>query len=200
MTAMTAPEAVWGLVLAGGKSRRMGSDKALLRQDGETQLSRAVKLLQEQLPRVFVSTRAEQDGDTERGKFERIVDRYDDMGPLAGILSAMDSNSEVSWLVLACDLPNIDAATIQYLLDHCSPEHVATAFNSVHDGLPEPLCAIYRPPARPIIDTFVAQNIICPRKILINSDTHLLTQPNPGALHNINSPDDLAGTAIETAR
>ena len=42
---MTAPEAVWGLVLAGGKSRRMGSDKALLMQDGETQLSRAVGLL-----------------------------------------------------------------------------------------------------------------------------------------------------------
>ncbi len=196
---MRAPEAVWGLVLAGGKSRRMGSDKALLRQDGETQLSRAVNLLQDRLERVFVSTRAEQDGDAERGKFARIVDRYDDMGPLAGILSAMDSNNEVSWLVLACDLPNIDPATIQYLLDHCSPEHVATAFNSVHDGLPEPLCAIYRPPARPIIDAFAEQGIICPRKILLNSDTHLLEQPHPGALHNINSPDDLAGTAIDSA-
>jgi len=195
---MTAPEPVWGLVLAGGKSRRMGSDKALLRQDGETQLSRGVSLLREQLGRVFVSTRVEQDGDAERGKFARIVDLYDDLGPLAGILSAMDTNNEVSWLVLACDLPNIDATTIEYLLSQCSSEHVATAFNSVHDGLPEPLCAIYRPPARPIIDGFVERGIICPRKILLNSATHLLTQPNPDALHNLNSPDDLAGTAIET--
>ena len=68
----------------------------------------------------------------------------------------------------------------------------------MHDGLPEPLCAIYRPQARPIIDGFVERGIICPRKILLNSATHLLTQPNPDALHNLNSPDDLAGTAIET--
>ena len=56
---MTAPESVWGLVLAGGKSRRMGSDKALLLQNGETQLSRAVALLEAQLERVFVSTRGD---------------------------------------------------------------------------------------------------------------------------------------------
>ncbi len=196
---MTAPEPVWGLVLAGGKSRRMGSDKALLRLDGETQLSRAVKLLREQVKRVFVSTRADQADDAERGKFEQVVDRYDDMGPVAGILSAMDAHSEVSWLVLACDLPNIDDATIAYLLQQCSADHPVTAYESVHDGLPEPLCAIYRPASRAVIDDFVEQGIICPRKMLINSATHLLAQPNPGALHNINSPEDLAGTGIETA-
>lgn len=196
---MTAPEAVWGLVLAGGKSRRMGSDKALLLQDGETQLSRAVGLLAEHVDRVFVSTRADQAGDAERSKFEQIVDRYEDMGPVAGILSAMDSNKEVSWLVLACDLPNIDDATLAYLLKECSAEHPVTAYESIHDGLPEPLCAIYRPDARAMIDGFVEQRIICPRKMLINSDTQMLAQPNPGALHNINSPEDLAGTGIDAA-
>ena len=196
---MTAPEPVWGLVLAGGKSRRMGSDKALLKQDGETQLSRAVNLLRKQVDRVFVSTRADQADDAERGKFEQVVDRYDDMGPVAGILSAMDANSEVSWLVLACDLPNIDDATIAYLLQQYSADHPVTAYESVHDGLPEPLCAIYRPEFRAVIDDFVKQGIVCPRKMLINSDSNLLAQPNPGALHNINSPEDLAGTGIETA-
>ena len=196
---MTAPESVWGLVLAGGKSRRMGSDKALLLQDGETQLSRAVGLLGERRERVFVSTRADQSGDAERSKFDRVVDRYEDMGPVAGILSAMDSNGEVSWLVLACDLPNIDDATIAYLLAQCSAEHPVTAYESIHDGLPDPLCAIYRPASRSVIDGFVEQGLVCPRKMLINSDIHLLTQPNPGALHNINSPEDLAGTGIESA-
>ena len=194
---MTAPEPVWGLVLAGGESKRMGSDKALLVQDGETQLSRAVSLLEAHLDRVFVSTRTEQAGDPERSKFAQVIDRYDDMGPVAGILSAMDSNSEVSWLVLACDLPNIDDATIACLLEQCSVDHPATAYESVDDGLPEPLCAIYRPESRAVIQRFVEQQIICPRKMLIKSDTHLLTQPNPGALHNINSPEDLAGTRIE---
>jgi molybdopterin-guanine dinucleotide biosynthesis protein A len=196
---MKAPETVWGLVLAGGKSRRMGSDKALLVQDGETQLSRAVSLLAEHVDRVFVSTRADQAGDAERSKFEQIVDRYENMGPVAGILSAMDSNTEVNWLILACDLPNIDDATLACLLEQCSAEHPVTAYESIHDGLPEPLCAIYRPDARAMIDGFVEQGTICPRKMLINSDTHLLAQPNPGALHNINSPEDLAGTGIDAA-
>jgi molybdopterin-guanine dinucleotide biosynthesis protein A len=191
---------VWGLVLAGGKSRRMGSDKALLKLDGKSQLQRAVDLLETHVDRVFVSARPEQADDPERAQFAQIIDRYTDMGPVAGILSAMDSNGDVSWLVMACDLPNVDAETIRYLLQNCSAEHPATAYRSSHDSLPEPLCAIYRPDARKMIHRFVADGIICPRKMLLNSATHLLTQPNPAALHNINSPEDLAGTGIELAR
>lgn len=193
---MTVPEPVWGLVLAGGKSRRMGSDKALLRRNGETQLSRTVALLETQLERVFVSTTVAQADDAERSQFEQIIDRYEDVGPVAGILSAMDTNADVSWLVLACDLPNIDRATIAYLLENFSPDHPATAYRSTYDDLPEPLCAIYRPEARAVIDSFIDQGMHCPRKILIKSKTHLLAQPNPAALHNINRPEDLAGTGI----
>lgn len=194
---MTAPETVWGLVLAGGKSRRMGSDKACLVHDGVTQLDRAMKLLNTHLENVFVSTRSDQVDDPVRRNYEQIIDGYSNLGPVAGILSAMDRNSQVSWLVLACDLPNIDDATIAFLLDNVSAKHIATAYRSVHDDLPEPLCAIYRPESRAIIDSFVENGANCPRKILINSETHLLEQPNPGALHNINSPEDLAGTGIE---
>lgn len=194
---MTAPESTWGLVLAGGKSRRMGSDKASLVRAGETQLDRTMKLLGVHLDRVFVSTSPDQVDDPVRRNYEQIVDGYVDLGPVAGILSAMDKNSQVNWLVLACDLPNVDDATISFLLENASAEHIATAFRSVHDDLPEPLCAIYRPESRSVIDLFVSKGANCPRKILINSRTHLLEQPNPGALHNINSPEDLAGTGIE---
>jgi molybdopterin-guanine dinucleotide biosynthesis protein A len=191
------PESIWGLVLAGGNSRRMGKDKASLTLNGETQLSRAVRLLQSHTDQVFVSTSKEQQSDPLRQSFETIVDAYENMGPLAGILSAMDKNPSVSWLVLACDLPAIDDQTISYLLQNASPNHPATAFRSIHDNLPEPLCAVYRPAARPIIDQFVADGFRCPRKILINSATMLLDQPSPGALHNINSPEDLSSTQIK---
>ena len=196
---MTAPERVFGLVLAGGESRRMGSDKASLVRDGRTQLERAIGLLEEHLEHVFVSTRPGQGDDPLRSRFSQIVDRYDDLGPVAGILSAMDEHPGAAWLVLACDLPNIDSATIGYLLDGASAEHPATAYISVRDGLPEPLCAVYRPAARPIIERYVADGIKCPRKMLINSPTCLLEQPNPGALHNINTPEDLDGTGIDLA-
>ena len=194
---MKVSDSLYGLVLAGGKSRRMGTDKAALLSRGETQLGCAVHLLKSSLKKVYVSTNVAQSDDPVRRDFELIVDRYEDMGPLAGMLSAMDIFPTQSWLVLACDLPNLDEKTIECLLQNWSEVHPVTAFESVVDGMPEPLCAIYRPAARPIIDIFVAQGIKCPRKILLNSPTCLLTQPNPGALHNINRPEDLAGTSIE---
>lgn len=196
---MSVPEPVYGLLLAGGESRRMGHDKASLKVAGETQLERAARRLGEHVERVFVSARAEQADDPLRGRFDCIVDRYDDLGPVAGILSAYDEHPGVSWLVLACDLPNIDAATLEFLLQHASATRPFTAFISVEDGLPEPLCALYRPPGGALLRGFVDEGLKCPRKMLIRSDTCLLEQPRPGALVNVNRPEDLEGTGIELA-
>lgn len=196
---MPVHDPVWGLVLAGGESRRMGSDKALLKRGGHTQLSRSVELLERHVERTFVSARAEQADEPERSRFPQIVDRYSGIGPVAGILSALQEKQNVSWLVLACDLPNVDDATIDFLLRHRSPDYPFTAFRSSYDELPEPLCAIYRPESRVIIEDFVQNGIICPRKMLIRSDTHLLQQPDPSALDNVNTPDDLVRTGIKAA-
>ena len=51
---------IWGLVLSGGMSKRMGQDKALIEIDGNTQLNKTYTLLQNHLPEVFVSSRADQ--------------------------------------------------------------------------------------------------------------------------------------------
>ena len=110
----------------------------------------------------------------------------------AGILSAMDSEPQAAWLVVACDLPNLDNETIRYLLEQRSLTQPFTAYRSSSDSLPEPLCAIYNPSARPIVDEFVAAGIHCPRKIMLRSDTRLLEARNPKALDNINTPDDLS--------
>ncbi len=196
---MTKNEPVYGLVLAGGRSKRMGQDKALLCVDGETQLSRAVRLLEPFVDQVFVSTRADQHDEPERSKFRRIVDRYHELGPLAGILSAMEEHPDAGWLVLACDLPNVEELTIRYLLDNRSSVRPFTAYKSSSDGLPEPLCAFYTAGGAAIVKAFADDGIICPRKILIGSDTHLLDQPNPEALDNINTPEDLVRTGIKIA-
>lgn len=190
---------IHGLVLAGGKSRRMGSDKALLVQNGQSQLSLAFELLSRVLPKVFVSARKDQADEAERRKFEQIVDRYDDMGPIAGILSALESDATVSWLVLACDLPNVDDDAIAALIAAHTGEHPFTAYKSSHDGLPEPLCAIFAPASRPIVEAFVAEGLVCPRKMLIRSDTLLLEQINPASLDNMNTPEDLEGTGVRFA-
>lgn len=194
-----ATEPVFGLVLAGGESRRMGRDKALLVRDGRSQLDYVTALLEAVTDRVFISTRPEQENDAERSRFAQIVDRYDGIGPVAGILSAMDAHPDVSWLIVACDLPNIDQATLEYLLEHRSAQQPFTAFRSSYDSLPEPLCALYRPGSDAIVRRFVDEGVVCPRKILIRSDTYLLEQPHPEALDNVNTPDDLAASVLEAA-
>ena len=189
---------VFGLVLAGGESRRMGQDKALLDHNGQSQLAFVTELLGAVVDKVFVSTRSDQAEDEERGRFEQIVDRYDDLGPVAGILSALDAHPGVDWLVVACDLPNIDEQTIRHLLEHRSDKHPFTAYTSSHDGLPEPLCAVYRKGCRDIVQSFVDDGLNCPRKILIRSDTYLLEQANSAALDNVNTPDDLQKSILRT--
>ena len=170
----------------------MGRDKALMERNGDTQLAHAVRVLEGSLNEVFVSVRKDQASDAERARFPVIVDQYDDLGPIAGILSALQSRPDAAWLVVACDLPNLDGETIRYLLEHRSPTDPVTAFRSSSDGLPEPLCAIYEPDSLKLLQDFVSEGLKCPRKLLIRSSIQLLAQPNPGALDNVNTPEDLA--------
>jgi len=184
---VTAP-VLHGLVLAGGRSSRMQRDKAAIEyRPGETQLDAAMKLLAPRVARAFVSVRSEQRGDTSRAAWPQIVDRGDVEGPIAGITAALAEYPEAAWLVLACDLPFLDARTLDTLIAARDTAADATAFKSSHDGLPEPLCAIYEPRARATIAAYVATGRNCPRKFLINAHTRLLELPNPRSLDNVNT-------------
>lgn len=194
---MSKPRPLFGLLLAGGRSRRMGQDKALLHRDGQSQLRFAMGLLADVTDKAFVSTRKDQADDAERRRFQQIVDRYEDMGPMAGILSALETHPEVDWLVLACDLPNLDKDTLTQLIEQRDPNKAFTAYRSSYDDLPEPLCAIYRAGSEVTVRSFVDDGVFCPRKMLIRSDTHLLEQANPQALDNINTPEDLAASVLD---
>lgn len=187
----------YGLILAGGESRRLGHDKALLDRHGKSQLAYLSGLLKEHVDSVFVSARADQKDDKERSQFDQIVDAYDDIGPVAGILTALESFPDADWLVVACDLPNVDHATIDLLLRERSEQHPFTAYVSSYDGLPEPLCAIYRSGCTSIVRAFVEEGVNCPRKILIRSDTKLLEQQNSRSLDNVNTPGDLQNSVLQ---
>lgn len=186
----TVPAPLYGLVLAGGRSTRMQRDKAALEYAGRSQLERAVELIAPLVERVFVSVRPEQAGEPLRGRFAQIVDSGEVAGPIAGIIAAQSLHPDAAWLVLACDLPLLDSQTLGHLLRSRQPGRQATAYRSTHDGLPEPLCAIYEPSSREAIGAYVAAGRDCPRKFLINADTTLLDQPQLGALDNVNTPEE----------
>jgi len=184
----TAP--VYGLVLAGGRSSRMRQDKAALQYHGRTQLEWAMSLIEPYVEKAFVSVRPDQTGDPVRARFPTIADKHENLGPIAGIAAAQALHPQAAWLVLACDLPFLDTGTLDTLLASRDPNLQATAFRSSHDGLPEPLCAIFEPASREAITAYIGSGKQCPRKFLINSNARLLDQPNSRALDNVNTPDE----------
>ena len=188
---------IYGLVLVGGKSVRMGRDKALISYNGyNTQLERSSELLKAVCKKVFISQRKAQDFDTPDGT-STIYDSAEEVeGPLCGILSAMHSHPEVHWLVIACDLPNLDTKVLRKLVHEFEVEspHL-TAYRSTQDGLPEPLCAIY--PAGSAKELLTLSREIrssCPRKILIIKKAKLLEQDDPESLNNINTVAEYSDT------
>jgi molybdopterin-guanine dinucleotide biosynthesis protein A len=184
--------ALFGLVLSGGRSRRMQRDKAGLHYGGKPQLVRAMDLLQPLVAQSFVSVRADQRSEPTRGAYDTIADIHADMGPIAGIHAALTTRPECAWLVLACDLPFLDAGTLEHLIARRVPSRLATAYRSSSDQLPEPLCAIFEPAALPQIERWISQGQKCPRAFLSQADVELLDLPSPHALDNINTVEEYA--------
>lgn len=184
---------ICGLVLAGGRSRRFGRDKAAIEVAAEPLLSRMVGVLQSVLDDVFVSVRADQSDDALRSRFELILDKDDGLGPASGIVAAHSKLPNVAWLVVACDMPLLDSDALRRLIEARTGRRAATAYRSPDDGLPEPLCAIYEP------DTLArfqrqanAGEGLSPRGLLAHADVALIDPGHPGVLSNVNTVEDLA--------
>jgi molybdopterin-guanine dinucleotide biosynthesis protein A len=183
---------VYGLILAGGSSSRMHRDKAALEYRGKAQLDRAFELAGRHVSRVFVSVRASQTSDPARARRALIVDSVAGEGPLVGIRSALAAHPQVAWLVLACDLPFLSDTALSHLLRERDASSLATAFSSAHDGLPEPLCAIWEPAAAAALTAYQGGGGHCPRKFLIRHSTRLLEPLDKRALDNVNTPEEYA--------
>ncbi|MDY6948614.1 MAG: molybdopterin converting factor subunit 1 [Pseudomonadota bacterium] len=191
---MSAEAPVFGLVLAGGASTRMQRDKAAIEYHGESQLHWTFHLLSRVCAATFVSVRPEQREEPTRAGLPQIVDRQPGIGPIAGISAALQAHPKAAWLVVACDLPYLNEQTLRYLVEHRDVRKLATVFKSSHDGLPEPLCAIWEPAAREPVLAYVAAGKQCPRKFLITADALLLDLPDNRALDNVNTTDEYRAT------
>lgn len=192
---MSADAPLFGLVLAGGASTRMQRDKAAIEYHGQSQLHWTFHLLSHVCAATFVSVRPDQREEPTRAGLPQIVDRQPGIGPIAGISAALHAHPKAAWLVVACDLPFLNEQTLRYLVEHRAPHGIATAFKSNHDGLPEPLCAIWEPAAREPLLAFLAAGKQCPRKFLINAESLLLDLPDTRALDNVNTADEYRSAA-----
>jgi len=178
-----------GLVLAGGQSLRMGTDKGAINWYGKEQRYYMADLVKQYCEDVYISCRADQKQDISAG-YHALPDTFTGLGPFGAILSAFREKPDASWLVVACDMPLLNGDTFVHLIKNRSSSSIATAYESAFDGFPEPLITIWEPKSYPVLLSFLSQGYSCPRKVLINSDTHLLKPENAEALTNVNTPED----------
>lgn len=182
-----------GLVLAGGKSVRMGGrDKGALQWHGKEQRLYMADLLRPFCNAVFISCRPEQQQQISLESYDSIPDIYEGSGPCGAILSSFNHDPNAAWLVIACDLPLMGPETLAQLVAERDPACMATAFESPHDGLPEPLVAIWEPAAHPILLAALEKGYRCPRKALINNPLKLIQAKNKRTLMNVNTPQEFA--------
>src|SRR5258708_2285952 len=128
---------IW--ILAGGKSRRMGTDKAFVKLDGSTLLARSLALARSVSNRVCIVGRSEK-----FAAFATVAeDIFSDRGPLGGIHSALrNSQSELN-LMLAVDMPFVSQEFLAFLVQQASLTEAKVVVPRGNGSL-QPLCAIYR--------------------------------------------------------
>jgi molybdopterin-guanine dinucleotide biosynthesis protein A len=184
------------VILAGGESRRMGSDKAWLRLDGQPLIARAISTIRDSgIQDIFISGRAGVDYSTLRCPV--LLDRETGCGPLSGIEQALEEAATPLLLVLAVDLPKVTAALLQKLARRCDP---LTGIIPRWRGQLEPLAAIYPRRCRFIVRDcllkchYAARDFAeaCVRERAAH--TFAVPEADAGCLDNWNAPSDVPPT------
>jgi len=181
-------------ILAGGKSTRMGTDKAFVDYDGRTLLLRTLDLARSVATDVWIVGSKE--------KFAALgpvlEDIFHDCGPLGGIHAALRASPTELNLILAVDTPFVSSEFLRYLISQARSAPEAAAIVPRAGGSWQPLCAVYR---REFAD--VAENALRAHENRIDRlfdavRTRVIEQQelegagfSPAIFHNLNTPEEL---------
>lgn len=185
---MQAAPPLKALILAGGKSLRMGEDKSTLIYHQVPQVEFLHRELSQTGIDTFVSCRPDQAGTF--SDFQVITDQFENMGPVGAILSAFASDHSSAWLVLACDMPMVSKTNIAYLASRRNPDKTATAFFNRETSAPDPLFTIWEPASYGILEANRQLGRISPVRILIENDIEIIRDHEEQWLKNINTPEE----------
>jgi molybdopterin-guanine dinucleotide biosynthesis protein A len=185
-----ARDNAFGYVLAGGRSRRMGRDKALLRVRGETLVERALGTMRHVVSDVAIV------GDRpDLAHFAEIVpDAASGVGPVAGLVAGTGHCMREWALFMPVDVPQMSAETLTQMLD-AARETDALGLVPLADGVPQPLCVVLH---RTLHDALARQMLSGERKVLRALEgaagARLIFMPVRGLdqFANLNTPEDVA--------
>lgn len=177
---------LYGLILAGGQSKRMGQDKSAIVYREMPHAEYCFGLLSQHCESVFMSLSPR--SRMSLIKFPHFVDASENLGPMAGIVAAMTHDPTTAWLVIATDFPRIDHQMIQDLVSRRMPELDATAFESINPGDPEPLFCIYEPSIRDDMERAFSVRELSPKAVLKRSSIRIIEPKDPALMVNANEP------------
>lgn len=191
-------DALVGLILAGGKSQRLGRDKASLDLGGRTLLARSVELARRFCPEVYVSGRdpatAAVCGLDDCG-LRWIPDETPGLGPIGGIATGL-KRLKTALLVLPCDTPLLNAGLLERLVaarNQRPDSAVATAFAQPNTGHLESLVAVYEPEALPFLAEALRRGVHALWRAIPSDRWRRVfyEQSEQSAFLNLNTPDDV---------
>ena len=188
-----------GIILAGGRSQRMGTDKALLPLPGkapETFLARMASTLAPLCAEVLIVARdPAQFADVAFPGTRIVFDQKPGGGPLMGLYSGLNAMQSSTALVVAVDMPFVQPALLTFLLD-CYQQD--TLVVPVVDGVPQVLLALYPRSILPLIESLLQQGKRAPRALLEVAPVHYIEEarlrqvdPQLRSFVGINTPQDL---------
>ena len=182
-----------GLLLAGGRSRRFGSDKALAEIDGVSLIARSYAALAPLCTEVLVGVGPDERVYPLPGPARIVTDGVPDAGPLAGLAAGLAALRTPWLLVIACDLPFVTLGVLRSVAEARRGDLDAVV-GSTPDGRSQPLCACYSHSVLPAIRSQLENGDYALYKLLTRLRTATVPVPHD-ALRNINTPGDLASGA-----
>jgi molybdopterin-guanine dinucleotide biosynthesis protein A len=187
---------VTAFIIAGGKSSRMGQDKAFLQVDGRMMIDHAILQAHSAADEIFIV------GPKEKfGAFGRIVkDIFEDCGPLGGLHAALSRSRTNLSVVLAVDTPFIAVEFLKLLVDEAKASRKTVTVARAGGGL-QPLCAVYAKDFLPIAEASLEAKKYKIDPLFPKDNTHIVDlaqhpEFDPAMFQNINSPEDLANIKL----
>ena len=179
---------ITAIILAGGKSSRMGSDKGLTELNGKSFVKRIIDSVESIADSILIIT---ENSAYDQFNYPRFNDIIPDVGPLGGIHAGLTHSETALNLVLSCDVPMLSSEVITHLIDHYAPDYEVIQLKS--DDKTMPLVALYNRSTLSKIERWLEQDKRRVREFVaslkvktIKIDSYLNKH-----LVNINTPDQL---------
>ena len=174
------------IIIAGGKSRRMGFDKTKMIYQGQSMLQKSVELAGYFSTDIIISSNRLPEMD-----IPVLADKIPDIGPLGGLHTCLKRIKNPKALVLPADMPLLDEQVLEYLIKKADFQKDINIFQA--EGRWHPLVGIYDKNILPLIEKQIAEKDYKLRNLLQKSAFHLIDGSSfAGKFININTPEEWA--------